>query len=106
MSSKDAERRETLIDLLSDCDVGEEHKLLDKVVGLHHLVHLHISCAVSLFLKSYLDLSGSQGQCSLIYPFLLQLLCDFVQVSDSLCDAALILRVHQLLRLSVSESSS
>lgn len=44
MASEDAEGRKALVNLICDCDVGEEHEFLDEVVGLDHLVHLYISC--------------------------------------------------------------
>lgn len=56
VSSEDAERGEALIDLFSDCDVGEEHELFDEVICLHHLVHLHIGGTVGLFFEGNFDL--------------------------------------------------
>jgi hypothetical protein len=56
VSPQNAERWKSLVYFNCDCDIAEQHELLDEVVSLHQLVHLHISGAVGFFLECDLDL--------------------------------------------------
>lgn len=106
VSPQDAQGRETFVDLFCHCDVGQQHELLDEVVGLDHLVHPHVSGVVGLLLDGDLDLGRGQSEGSLLIPPLFELPGDTVQVSDGLSNWPLVSGVHQLLGLHVGEGPS
>ena len=78
VSSEDAESWKLFIDLFSNCDIREQHKFLNKIVRLNHLIHSDISSIVCFFLECNFYLSRCQSKSSLLVSPLFQLLSDMI----------------------------